>query len=354
MKMGLRERASSLRVGTLLICGFSSLLLLGTVSVQAADLSQNMAECAAIENDGERLKCYDQLAGRNSRKMEEVTESKESESTEKTPKEKEEESFFSRLWDLDPETRGGRFAIRPHRSNYILPLTYNFSPNAAAVQEGDPDKDVMRTEVKFQLSVKVKLLEDILNKDMDLWFAYTQQSFWQLYNFDDSSPFRETDYEPELLLNFRTQFDILGLTGRFFNVGFNHQSNGQSEPLSRSWNRIVGSVGLERNRFSLLMKGWYRIPESSKGDDNPDIEKYLGYGEIWGYYFLNEHRFGAMIRDNFSVHHNRGALQVEWSFPLLEWVSGYVQYFLGYGESLLDYDHSVNRFGVGFIFKEWN
>ena len=249
MKMGLRERASSLRVGTLLICGFSSLLLLGTVSVQAADLSQNMAECATIENDGERLKCYDQLAGRNSRKMEGVTESKESESTEKTPKEKEEESYFSRLWDLDRETRGGKFAIRPHRSNYILPLTYNFSPNAAAVQEDDPDKDVKRTEVKFQLSVKVKLLEDILNKDMDLWFAYTQQSFWQLYNFDDSSPFRETDYEPELLLNFRTRFDILGLTGRFIQVGMNHQSNGQSEPLSRSWNRIVGNVGLERKQF---------------------------------------------------------------------------------------------------------
>ena len=142
MKMGLREKASSLRVGTFLIYGLSSLLLLGTVSVQAADLSQNMAECAAIENDGERLKCYDQLAGRNSRKMEEVTESKESESTEKTPKEKEEESYFSRLWELDRETRGGKFAIRPHRSNYILPFTYNFSPNAAAVQEDDPDKDV--------------------------------------------------------------------------------------------------------------------------------------------------------------------------------------------------------------------
>ena len=61
-----------------------------------------------------------------------------------------------------------------------------------------------------------------------------------------------------------------------------------------------------------------------------------------------------MLRNNFSVHHNRGALQLEWSFPLLEWVSGYVQYFLGYGESLLDYDHSVNRIGVGFMFKEWN
>ena len=219
MKMGLREKASSLRVGAFLIYALSSLLLLGTVSVQAADLPQNMAECAAIENDAERLKCYDQLAGRKLQEDGGGHRVNGERVNEKTPKVKEEESYFSRLWELDPETRGGKFAIRPHRSNYILPLTYNFSPNAAAVQEDDPDKDVMRTEVKFQLSVKVKLLEDILNKDMDLWFAYTQQSFWQLYNFDDSSPFRETDYEPELLLNFRTRFDILGLTGRFIQCG---------------------------------------------------------------------------------------------------------------------------------------
>ena len=101
------------------MCGLNSLLLLGAVLVQAADLSQNMAECAAIENDEERLKCYDQLAGRNFSGKEEISPA---ESAEKAAKEKKEESYFSRLWELDRETRGGKFAIRPHRSNYILPL----------------------------------------------------------------------------------------------------------------------------------------------------------------------------------------------------------------------------------------
>jgi phospholipase A1 len=263
-------------------------------------------------------------------------------------------SFLSRLWELDEESRRGEYAITPYRSNYVLPFTYHDSPNDAPIREADPNKKLKKPEVKFQLSLKVKLWQDIFGKEMDLWFGYTQQSFWQFYNFEDSSPFRESNYEPELLLNFRTHFSILGWKGRFINVGFNHQSNGGSEPLSRSWNRIVTNFGFERDSLSLLLKGWYRIPESAEEDDNPNTEDYLGYGEVQAYYFWKKHRFGVMLRDNLKFHNNRGALQLEWSFPIIEKVSGYVQYFNGYGESLLDYNHSVNRIGIGFILTEWN
>ncbi|MBU4119976.1 MAG: phospholipase A, partial [Proteobacteria bacterium] len=84
------------------------------------------------------------------------------------------------------------------------------------------------------------------------------------------------------------------------------------------------------------------------------IEDYLGYGEVQTYYFWKKHRFGVMWRNNFKFHHNRGSLQLEWSFPLIERVSGFIQYFNGYGESLLDYNHSVNRIGIGFILTDWN
>jgi phospholipase A1 len=248
----------------------------------------------------------------------------------------------------------GRFPISPYRSNYILPYTYNASPNYEAVREADPGKDLKYEEVAFQLSFKIKLWTDILDQKADLWVAYTQRSFWQFYNFEDSSPFRETNYEPELLLNLRTDYPLLGLRGRFINVGLNHQSNGQSEPLSRSWNRIVANAGLERGNFSLLLKGWYRIPENAADDDNPDIEDYLGYGEIWAYYFWKGNRFGIMLRNNLDFQTNLGAVQLEWSFPILERVSGYLQYYNGYGESLLDYNHQVNRIGIGFILKEWD
>jgi phospholipase A1 len=310
------------------------LVLLGMASAdEPSETSLDMAQCATIEDDNERLECYDKLAGR---KLEEKG------------------SYFSQLWELDEGARRKKYAIKLHRSTYVLPFTYNESPNVDVVREADPDKDLKKAEVNFQLSLKVKLWQDILDQKMDLWFGYTQRSFWQFYNFEDSSPFRETNYEPELLLNFRTDYRIFGLRGRFINLGINHQSNGQSKPLSRSWNRTVLNFGFERDQFSFLLKGWYRIPESAEGDDNPKIEKYLGYGEIWAYYFLKKHRLGLMLRNNFSLHANRGALQAEWSFPLLKWVGGYVQYFVGYGESLLDYNHRVNRIGIGFILVDWN
>jgi phospholipase A1 len=262
-------------------------------------------------------------------------------------------SYFTDLWHLDKDTRAGRPWVTFHRSNYALAFSYNASPNQAPFQEVTPPKTLTKPEVTFELSFKAKVWQDIFGKDMDLWIAYTQRSFWQLYHFEDSSPFRETDYEPEVLLNVRTRFSVLGLKTRFIQIGANHQSNGQSEPLSKSWNRLVANVGLERGDLSLLIKGWYRIPESALEDDNPGITHYMGVGEIWAYYFLKKHRLAVMLRDNLNFRENRGAVQLEWSFPLFAQLGGYVQYYLGYGESLLDYNHRVHRIGIGVIFTDW-
>ena len=318
-------------------CLICVLLFIPTSNILAeAQGGMSRLDCSGIANDMERLKCYDEIAGLKSE-----------------PKESDKPSYLTKLWDLDEEKRGGKYSIRAHRSSYILPISHNNLPNEDPVQEASPGRDVQETEVKFQISLKVKLWQDVLRKDIDLWFGYTQQSFWQLYNTADSSPFRETNYEPEFLLNYRTNLDVLGMKWRMVNIGFNHQSNGQSGPLSRSWNRIVGSFGFERDSFTLLLKTWYRIPESSKDDDNPDTDDYFGYGEISGYYFLGEHKLGAMLRNNLQSSDNRGALQLEWCFPLGNTVGGYVQFFTGYGENLLDYNHSVNRISAGFILIDW-
>jgi phospholipase A1 len=264
---------------------------------------------------------------------------------------KEKPSYFTELWQLDRATRASKPGITFHRSNYALAFSYNFTPNPAPLQEVDPAKTLTKAEVTFQLSFKARLWRDIFGKDIVLWFGYTQRSFWQLYNFDDSSPFRETNYEPEMLFNIGTRFSFLGLQARFIQFGVNHQSNGQSEPLSRSWNRLVANIGIERGDLSLLLKGWYRIPDVD--DDNPGLTHFVGSGELWAYYFLKKHRLAVMVRDNLNFRENRGAIQLEWSFPLFAMVGGYVQYFLGYGESLLDYNHRVNRIGVGFILSDW-
>lgn len=267
--------------------------------------------------------------------------------------EEERPSYLSRVWELDRESRLRTSPITPHRGNYILPFTYNATPNDEPFRASEPGRNLTKPEVAFQISFKVKVWEDVLERKMDLWVGYTQRSFWQFYDFEDSSPFRETNYEPELLLNVRTSYDLLGLRGRFVSLGFNHQSNGRAEPLSRSWNRAVANFGFERGDVVLVVHAWYRIPEAEADDDNPDIDRFLGYGQITLYRFRGGHRFGLLLRDNLRVDGNRGALQLDWSFPLVERVSGYLQYFVGYGESLLDYNASSHRAGAGFVLKEW-
>ncbi len=334
-----------------LVCGTLFMTVLFLIAVTAhADVPKSIEECAKIDDSTKRIECYDELAGRKAVPSEPATAAAPA----GTPESQAQSSYLERIWELDKESRRGRFAISTHRSNYLLPITYTESPNEKPIQETDSRKEVKNTEVAFQLSFKAKLWQDILGQSMDLWIAYTQRSFWQLYNHSDSSPFRETNYEPEILLNFRTDYDLIWLKNRFINVGINHQSNGQSEPLSKSWNRLVANFGFERDNLALILKTWIRIWEDEKYDDNPDIEDYLGYGELWTYYFWKGNRFGLMLRNNFNLSTNRGAVQLEWAFPLFERVSGYVQYFNGYGESLLDYDYHVNRIGIGFIIKDWH
>jgi phospholipase A1 len=242
----------------------------------------------------------------------------------------------------------------PYRANYILPFTYNFSQNKEVYQAVDPNADVQDAEAKFQFSVKIKLWESILGTNTDLWFGYTQLSLWQVYNSAFSAPFRETNYEPEILLNFRTDTDIFGLVrNRFIQIGLNHQSNGRGEPLSRSWNRFVANFGFERGAFNMVLRTWLRIPEPAETDDNPDISSYLGNGEIQAGYFWEDFAIGATFRNSLRFNNMHSALQLDFTFPLFKPINGYVQYFVGYGESLIDYNHYSNRIGAGFLVKDW-
>lgn len=315
-----------------------------------ADVRNDCIDCSRIENDDERLKCYDTITHQLSGPL----SSAATQSGETSESDFDYQSYLSKLWELDEDKPRNEYALMVHRSNYIVPFSYNYSPNRQPFQADSTGEEIERTEVMFQLSLKVKLWQDILGKDVDLWFGYTQRSFWQLYDFADSSPFRETNYEPEFLLNFRTHYNVLGMDVRMITLGLNHQSNGRSEPYSRSWNRIVGNLGLERGNTSLLVKTWYRIPESDDKDTNSDIYDYMGYGELWGYHLWHGNRFGVMLRNNLDFSENRGAVQLEWSIPISEKVGFFIQYFNGYGENLLDYYDNSDRISLGLNLINWN
>jgi phospholipase A1 len=224
------------------------------------------------------------------------------------------------------------------------------------IDAGSEDPNLQDTDIKFQFSFKVPLWDDIAGSRNSLFAAYTQLSMWQAYNADESSPFRDTNYEPEFFVFSEMDVDVLGLKNRGIRWGAVHQSNGRgNEELSRSWNRLYADFLFERGNFALSIKPWYRIPEDEEEDNNPDLEDYLGYGEVRMAYKLGSQQLATMLRNNldFDSGENHGAIQLDWTFPLTKWIKGYVQYWNGYGESLLNYQYSDERIGVGFLLSDW-
>ncbi len=182
----------------------------------------------------------------------------------------------------EQEAASNLWTIMPHKQNYILLANHNFSS-----MNEEPWKELTgtvvklnETEVKFQISFRFMLWEKLFKKDIDFYFAYTQLAMWQLYNKDISSPFRDTNYEPELFLWFNNDWKIFGFNNTVNLLGFVHQSNGRAEPLSRSWNRVYASFVFERGNLAFGLKPWIRIQEDADVDNNPDIADYLGNFEL--------------------------------------------------------------------------
>jgi phospholipase A1 len=257
--------------------------------------------------------------------------------------------------------KDNRSVLIPHRRNYFLPLTWASQPNNAAFQNigSGIAESLDQLEAQFQISLKVPLAEGLFTPADALYAGFTVRAFWQAYNSDISSPFRETNYEPELFWITPVPWKILGGDATLFMLGLSHQSNGRTQLLSRSWNRIYANLIWERNRYVFSFKPWWRIPEDEKvdplapdGDDNPDIEDFLGNFEFSAAYRKQDHEFSLMLRNNLDRDDNRGAIQLDWTFPLHGRTRGYAQFFNGYGESLIDYNAHIERIGVGILLSD--
>jgi len=266
-------------------------------------------------------------------------------------------SLIERRILMERRNRDNPFVLIPHRTTYILPFAYSPSPNTDLYAASGVELKNM--EIKGQISVKLQLLRNVFSKHAFLYAAYTQLVHWQAFNTKASSPFRNSNHEPELFLTFLTDSHIAGMHQRIVSFGINHQSNGRSLPFSRSWNRLFMEVIMERGPFYLSIKPWWRFPEKAKtdptdaiGDDNPDIDDYLGYGELLGVVEAGPNRFSVKLRNNLRSQ-NKGAVELGWTIPFRPNMRAYVQYFNGYGENLLDYNASVQRFSVGVMLIDW-
>ncbi len=319
--------------------------------------------CRMLKAPLARLDCYDTVAGREQaapRAMEDadvaVAVEVEDEAAEDTRREPNPQpSLVARNWQLVAQADRGPFVITPYRPIYFLPLSYNLRSTYAEYDEAYEDVELQRMELKFQLSLKAKLWPDLFSERGDLWFGYTQQSYWQAYNTDESSPFRDTNYEPELLYAWRTGYPLPGLDSRLLLLGLNHQSNGRGDPLSRSWNRLIVGALFDRGpNFATQLRLWWRIAEGEE-DDNPDITDYVGRGDWLSTYRRGRNTYSVLLRSNADPSDLRGAVRLDWAFPLgpVSPVRGYAQYFYGYGDTLLDYDHVSNRVSIGILLTDW-
>ena len=261
---------------------------------------------------------------------------------------------------LEEQASENPFAILPHKPNFVMPASVT-SINQEPYVDLPVDSELDDVEIKFQVSLKYLAVQDLLFKDLDLQVAFTSTSWWQAYNGVISAPFRETNYEPELIFHYHHSWSLLGLPVEQTTLSLNHQSNGQTGSLSRSWNRIILGVTFAPTKKLLWgFRTWYRISEDEKensldagGDDNPDIEKYMGYGELGGLWSISDkHTVEFMLRNNLRSD-NKGAIQLGWSFPINDKIQGYVEYFNGYGESLIYYNYHTQRLGIGFKISNW-
>lgn len=336
--------------------------------------------CAALEISAERLACYDTLFkipvtdkptivserraaaeiapepdNLKAKIGQTVSNIYASEGSKLTPN----LSLLDSRWELSPESKLGTWNIRSYQPVYLMPGFWTSKKNEFPQSENPEntvkeDQNLTSTEAKFQLSLKTKAVENILGDNGYLWLGYTQSSRWQVYNSEESRPFRETNYEPEASLIFRTNYDLLGLNWRMLGLTINHQSNGRSDPLSRSWNRVMLNLGFEKDNFALMVRPWYRFEEKREDDNNPEIKNYIGRGDMTAFYRYKEHDFSLMLRHTLKGgDDNRGAVQFDWSFPISGRLRGQFQLFDGYGESLIDYNHRATYVGLGVSLMNW-
>ena len=316
-----------------------------------AESSLDLRQCAALDDPVARLACYDALAGGVETEARDALPEPAPANAGTGPAALP--SAIEQRMKQSRKVRDNWFSMTPYRPNYFLPLSYNSKPNREPFEFNRRDADMDRVEAKYQFSLEFDVWRRVLDQEMDLYFGYTQQGWWQMYNEDDSSPFREVNHEPELGVILHPDLTFLGMRTRQLRLGFVHHSNGRDEPLSRSWNRVFSTLILDRGDFATALRVWYRIPESDSRDDNPDISDYYGHFEWYGFYKWRRNTLGIMVRNNLQTDDNRGALQVDWSYPISGRLKFYMQYFNGYGESLVDYDHPTHRLGVGLMLTDW-
>jgi phospholipase A1 len=245
------------------------------------------------------------------------------------------------------------FGLQPYRTNYLLPLGI---ANKAYISHS-PGETFRDREAEIQVSIKLKVAKNLFDLNEKYYLSYTQHTFWQIYT--QSAPFRESIYNPEAFVIFPISDKKSCFQMRSLKFALAHKSNGQPNTennpvyngfnLSKSINYVYATLRLQHKT---LISDWtFMTPYLGSSDlsDNPDIMKYMGYTKVKLTYFYDEHMFTFMLRGNLDS--KKGAIEATYSYPVYKSTYFYAKLFSGYMESLIDYNHDITKFAIGFSFS---
>lgn len=204
------------------------------------------------------------------------------------------------------------------------------------------------SDVKFQISLRHRLFRKLLPYQVYLFLTYSQKSFWNIYQ--KSAPFAENNYNPTLGFgrNFIRNRRIEGIGM----IQFEHESNGRDGIQSRSWNRLTFTgIYLPDRNFTFQAKAWIAMIVSKQ---NEHLTRYAGIGHLAGTYVNNEGRLscavGMIKRGGWNWNAN---WQVGIAYRLFKQDNQflYLQFYDGYGESMIDYNSFHRYVRIGFVIK---
>ncbi len=248
----------------------------------------------------------------------------------------------------DPKAVAHETALR--RSTRLLPGLSRYEPVYFGVGGNGG------LNAKFQVSLKYQPI-DLL----PVYFSYSQTSLWDLH--DSSAPFHDTSYRPRLFFQ-QEQLWVSQSNRTWFGLesGLGHESNGQGGSESRSINLLY-----VRPRLDWVTAGDYHffispmIYRYLDKSENPDIAAYRGYADVLIGVNKNGWRLSTSLRKGAKAHF--GSIEVNAVVPLrssarffdrigARGLNGYwfVQYFNGWGETILDYNRKFNaQFRTGLM-----
>lgn len=226
-----------------------------------------------------------------------------------------------------------------YHDNYVLPYYYTSSPDQAAYAGTTPDNQgVMNSEFKGQLSFYVPIVQW---NQFSLNVSYTQKSFWQMYA--KSQWFRETNYNPQAYLTYNIDKNFS------LNIGMDHESNGRGGDMERSWNRAFATLNYQISNFTLESEIWY-VPTKNEALDPKEpgaqMEDYLGHEKITAGYAFGDFTTELSVQNIENPNHT--TFTASEAYKVTDDLAIYGQYFYGYGQSLMEYNHLTQGVGIGF------